>query len=341
MDYIDYQYCLQLGTYLKGFSEKRKNPFQWNFRCPICNDSQKSERKQRGWIIEYSHDNIRFFCHNCRESHSLKWFLRHIDHDLYKRYVADKFLNEGKIGDGEVVTLPEQRRYKTKDILAKPYFRKISSLKADHPAKKYVESRMIPSHHHHKVYLCTKFLKFMDDIEYPHEMKGEHPRLVFPWLDRGGKVFAVSARAFDPKSIRYISLKFADATPHVYGLEKFDFDQRFFVVEGPVDSLCIENAIAMGTTTTDFLSIPNIEENGIVVLDNERRNPEVLAQYEKVIKMGLRICIWPDSNPHKDINAMIVNGGMTPTAVQDMIELHTFCGLRARLEFSKWRKNFE
>lgn len=339
MDYIDYQYCLQLGTYLKGFIEKRKNPFQWNFRCNLCGDSEKNERKKRAWIIEYSHDNVRFFCHNCQESHSLKWFMKQVDPDLYRRYVADKFLAENK-SPATATPEPSKSEFDT-DILRKPYMRKISTLKSTHPAKKYVDSRMIPARQHYKLFLCTKFIQFLDDIDYPHQMKGEHPRLILPWFDRAGKVFALSARAFDPKSIRYISLKFRTATPHVYGLDSVDFTKRFYITEGPVDSLCIDNAIAMGTTTTDFRSIPNIEENGIVVLDNEKRNPDVLKQYEKVIKEGLRICIWPDTNPHKDINAMIVNGGMTPEAVMDMIELNTYSGLRARLEFSKWRKRIE
>ena len=58
----------------------------YRFRCPYCGDSQKSQPKARGHVVEKW--GKRFFkCHNCGLSKSFDQFLKDMDAELYAEYV--------------------------------------------------------------------------------------------------------------------------------------------------------------------------------------------------------------------------------------------------------------
>ena len=58
----------------------------FNFRCPYCGDSQKSQSKARGHVVEKW--GKRFFkCHNCGLSNPFDQFLKDLDAELYAQYV--------------------------------------------------------------------------------------------------------------------------------------------------------------------------------------------------------------------------------------------------------------
>ena len=48
MDLVDSKYITLLSSRLPKF--KRVKPNLFNFRCPICGDSQKHKNKARGYI---------------------------------------------------------------------------------------------------------------------------------------------------------------------------------------------------------------------------------------------------------------------------------------------------
>ena len=61
-------------------------PSGCRFRCPYCGDSQKSQSKARGHVVEKW--GKRFFkCHNCGLSKSFGQFLKDMNADLYAEYV--------------------------------------------------------------------------------------------------------------------------------------------------------------------------------------------------------------------------------------------------------------
>ena len=73
----------------------------------------------------------------------------------------------------------------------------------------------------------------------------DYPRLVIPFFDKSGKMFAYQGRAFGNETPRYITLKLVSEKEKIYGLERIDFDSHVFVVEGPIDSLFIDNCLAV------------------------------------------------------------------------------------------------
>ena len=48
MDFIDVKYINLISSRLPKF--KKVKPYLYNFRCPICGDSQKEKNKARGYL---------------------------------------------------------------------------------------------------------------------------------------------------------------------------------------------------------------------------------------------------------------------------------------------------
>jgi hypothetical protein len=275
-----------------------------------------------------------YYCHNCGASQGFSFFLKSIDQLLYNDYVAEKFMANTAVKDSE----PDENQFKTKA----PVFnkknpllkiKKISQLKSDHPIKRYIEKRKIPTKHHYRLYFAKKFKTWINEI-IPNKFENigkDEPRLVIPFLDQNGNCFGVSARGFDPKGIRYITIMFEER-PKIFGLDKVDFSQPYYIVEGAIDSFFIENAIAMNGAEGNGNAAG---DNAIYVFDAEPRNKEIHKRMEKVIKAGYKVCIWPSDVPGKDINEIYL-AGLDP---EKLIEDNTYQGLQAELKLSAWRKS--
>jgi hypothetical protein len=48
--------------------------------------------------------------------------------------------------------------------------------------------------------------------------------------------------------------------------------------------------------------------------------------------------MFPNSIQQKDINEMILHGGMNPTEIIELINTNTYTGMEAKLKFINWRK---
>ncbi len=332
-EFIDIQYAQLLSGRLEHFKIKHTNPYKINFRCPICGDSQKSRSKARGWLLERD-NKFSYYCHNCGASQGFNFFLKTVDPMLYNDYIAEKFVANTTVKD----TATKETDFKTKapvfkvDPLKK--LKKVSQLHQDHPIKRYVTSRQIPPQHHYRMFFAPKFMTWINEIIPnkfdPDKIGKDEPRLVIPFLDEKGKVFGVSARGFNPKGIRYITIMFEER-PKIFGLDKVNLEHPYYIVEGALDSMFLENAISMNGAEGNGNSA---NENAIYVFDAEPRNKEIHKRMERVIKNGYRICIWPDNVPGKDINDMHLQGAN----VEKLIEDNTHKGLQAQLKFQAWRK---
>ena len=333
VDFTELKYAQMLSGRLENFRIRNTNPYKINFRCPVCGDSQKSRSKSRGWLLE-SKNAFHYYCHNCGASQGFSFFLKSIDQLLYNDYVAEKFMANTSIKDSE----PDANQFKTEvpkfnktNPLSK--IKKVSQLKYDHPIKKYIEKRKIPTKHHYRLYFAKKFKTWINEI-IPNKFENvgkDEPRLVIPFLDQNGNCFGVSARGFDPKGIRYITIMF-DERPKIFGLDKVDFSQPYYIVEGAIDSFFLENAIAMNGAEGNGNAAG---DNAIYVFDAEPRNKEIHKRMEKVIKAGYKVCIWPTDVPGKDINEIYL-AGLDP---EKLIEDNTYQGLQAELKLSAWRKS--
>ena len=119
MDIIDVKYINLISSRLSKF--KRVKPNLYNFRCPICGDSQKNKNKARGYFYQVK-NNTNYKCHNCGVNISFNNFLKKIDPTTQKQYAFEKF-KEGFGGSKNfVVPKPEPEIEKVKE--SKPVFKK-------------------------------------------------------------------------------------------------------------------------------------------------------------------------------------------------------------------------
>jgi hypothetical protein len=263
-----------------------------------------------------------------------------MDSKVHKDYIMERY----KTGSDTITPKPEFKFnvpvFKKKSVLKG--LLSISELEEEHPARKIVNKRKLPNSSLRDIYLCESFYKFTNTLipnKFP-SLDGDHPRLLIPFRDEEGEIFAYQGRAFGEEQPKYITIKLKDEDK-IFGLDRVTKDKHIYVVEGPLDSLFIDNCIAVGGA--DFDRPVSIEgrliSNGevTVIFDNEPRNKEINKQIEKTINHGRRIVIWPDSMRHKDINDMII-AGYTKKQVQEIITDNTFSGASAKLRFAEWRK---
>ena len=343
MNYIDLKYTNLLSNRLERFSVKDTNPYRVNFRCPICGDSTKSKTKTRGWILEKNNSAI-MYCHNCGASMGLRKFLQQIDPILYNDYIIDTRLDKDILKrQVEEIKSPIDTIIHKVPVFKKSgspllSIRKISQLRPDHPAKAYIQKRMIPNSKHYKLYYAPKFNAWVNSI-IPDKMPDigkDAPRLILPFIDKEGNLFGFQGRAFDKYSLRYITIMIDDDMPKIFGLDTVDFERKYYVVEGPIDSLFLDNAVAMAGADGSGSGLSHLE-NAVMVFDNEPRNKEICDRMESCLEQGYKVCIWPTNVIDNDINDAILNN-KTSADIQLIIDQNTYSGLQGKLKLSYWRK---
>lgn len=340
MNAIDLKYAGLLSSRLDLFKVKQHNPYRANFRCPICGDSQKSKLKARGWILEKENSAI-VYCHNCQASLSMRNFLKFLDHNLYNDYVVDSLIDKKAVSTPRIKPLDKLKKKNpiyTKKGSPLLSIKKVSALKHDHRVKKYLASRRIPSEQQYRMYYAQKFNEWVNSI-IPNKLPNlerDCPRLVFPFIDERGVVFGFNARALGDDSLRYITIMIDEDRNKIFGLDQVDFSRKYYVVEGPIDSLFIPNSVAMAGADGNANGLQN-PENAVFVFDNEPRNKEIVNRMSKCIERGLNVCIWPEKLEEKDINDAIL-AGMSKSEILETINLNTYRELEAKLQLSFWKK---
>ena len=86
--YIEQKYLNLISSQLSRF--KKTNDFLWNFRCPYCGDSQKSQSKARGFVFR-KESNLIYKCHNCGVGKSFANLLKFVDSKIWNDYIFEKY----------------------------------------------------------------------------------------------------------------------------------------------------------------------------------------------------------------------------------------------------------
>ena len=322
MDLVDSKYIGLVSSRLQNF--KRVKADLYNFRCPICGDSQKHKNKARGYFYQVK-TNTNFKCHNCGASLSFNNFLKQIDSTLHKQYTMEKF-KDGFTGKSFVVEEPKLE-------FKKPVFKK----KLDLPraseipaAKSYLENRKVDST---KFYYASKFKAWVNTHKKTFDyIKKDESRIIIPMYDTERNLIGFQGRSLIPNSVKYITVMLNEEAPKVYGLDKINKGEIVYVVEGPFDSTFVSNSVAMCGSDS---SLACLEGSSIVyVYDNEPRNKEIVGRIEKCIAKGEQVIIWPTMIGDKDINDMVLSGH----DIMSVLKSNTYSGLEAQIKFNNWKK---
>ena len=332
MSYLDDKYLGLISPRLEKFKKIRAGVY--NFRCPYCGDSQKHKNKARGYIYQNKAD-YNFKCHNCGMTRSFTYFLKDRDQPLYDEYIMERY-KEGLTGKGTVTPEPKftfpQPKFRKKDICDE--LTKISELNTTHRAKKYLINRGINEDTLSKLYYCPNFKEWTNKHKKIFDnTKHDDQRIIIPLRHSDGQLFGYQGRSLDPTSkMRYITVMLDEDAPKLYGLEKINTQKPIYILEGPFDSLFVENSVAMCGSDVDIRSFG--WSNYIWVFDNEPRNREIVSRIERCINRGDKVVIWPSHIQEKDVNEMI----LAKYDICTILESSVYSELTAKLKLNLWKK---
>ena len=322
MDLVDSKYIGLVSSRLQKF--KRVKADLYNFRCPICGDSQKHKNKARGYFYQVK-TNTNYKCHNCGASLSFNNFLKQLDTTLHKQYTLEKF-KEGYTGKNFVT---EEPTFEFK----KPVFKqKLDLPKASEVpiAKEYLEKRKIDPT---KFYFASKFMEWVNTKKQTFDtIRRDESRIIIPMYDTERNLIGFQGRSLGPNSVKYITTMLDDDAPKIYGLDQIRGGAPVFVTEGPFDSTFIRNSIAMCGADAD-VSRWGISDP-VWIYDNEPRNVEIVKRIQVAISSKQAVVIWPSNILEKDINDMVISGH----DVQRIVEENIYSGLEATIKFNNWKK---
>ena len=345
---LDQKYLLEVSARLLQF--KSVGDHLWNFRCPICGDSHVSSTKARGYVfVAPDRKGLLYKCHNCGVSTTFGRFLESAFPDAYTRYKFERILElkeAGLLEEKPKTILPatDYSFFKTKadflfeDETLAPLTR-VDKLPDGHPCKEYVRGRLIPRDKWRLLYYCDDFMGYVNSLKpgkFSKPFKEE--RLVIPYFDDHGRVFAFQGRALDADSkVRYFTIKLDDTADRIYGTERVNYGKPIYITEGPLDSLFLPNALAVSGSTFESPFVEKLKTNATLVFDNEPRSPQICKLIHRMLTKGFRVCLWNATVTFKDINEGIL-AGFTPEEIVDIIERSSVKGVAGLARFSLWKK---
>ena len=332
----------------------RLSLFEWereyvgHFRCPLCGDSKSSQTKKRAYFYpDEGSGGLRFKCHNCGEQSgwSLGAWLFKFDGGLAREYKMMIFKEAGGMLKSESEEWRPPKATRTASVVRSSrelpkclleHSTPIDGLSSGHYAKTYLENRLIPSWAMNQMSFTDNYRDFISNIGITDdELIKKAPndaRIIIPLLSETYQLLGVQGRALDPKAtLRYATNKLESSYPKVFGLHRLNKKKPILVVEGPIDAMFLPNCVA--TADSNLLSF---SAGSIFIPDNQYRNRQICEIVDKIIASGKPVCLFPkELEAYKDINDMVVKGGMSPKEICAVMLANTFSGLKAKMIWSK------
>jgi transcription elongation factor Elf1 len=344
MNYIDSKYVRLVGSQLERFKEKSKDLF--NCKCPLCGDSKKKKSKCRGYI--YSKENKAFYrCFNCGASMSISTFIQTINNDLFLSYLLEKFRDNKieviKAPELVLEKTPEQKLFETGHILK--YCHKLSgNIPEDmYEIYDYANNRKIPLASFEYLYAGSDLNLIARNFDKYSELKFPvFPILVIPFFDENGGCDYIQCRHINKNEgkndRRFTTFEVNENSLKIYGVDRIDWNKTVRIVEGPIDSLFVDNCLGMAGISQELLIsyIKKMAKKEIVFCyDNDYRyNKEILNQLKKRIDEGFSVLIYDKRFKWKDMNDAI-KGGWSIERLNQYICERTFKSLWAKIEMCR------
>lgn len=338
MIWLDEKYACMLP--LQGFEIKRNGNQYANFRCFVCGDSYHKQTLKRGWFYEDA-GGLTYHCYNCGYHNSIRYFMREFFQQEYEEYSRELFIEQrGR------PTVPKKSTTDTFDVslINLKGLLKISDLPSSNEYTKYCTNRLIPEKVMSEIYVSDNFYSWCKELQpdsFSYDYKSDK-RIIFPLIDKRGMIFGATGRSITGSSVKYLTIKFSQNVNKIYGLNRLNLHKQVYVCEGAIDSLYIENCIAvlngLGGLSDMCDDLGLYERDRVTVItDNEPRNKHTNDFISKNLMAGFGVIVWPESVNGKDINEMLINGYKIED-IFDLISHNTFHGMKGLLKLAQKRK---
>ena len=148
-----------------------------------------------------------------------------------------------------------------------------------------------------------------------------------------GEIIVIKRNGRGKEQPKYITIKFDETKQKIYGLDRIDLNKPVMITEGPIDSLFLSNAVALGGAD----AVVNLQhQQCTMIFDNEPRNEQIVNRMLKAVDKNFNLVVWPKSLKYKDINDMII-AGKTSAEIETIISSNTYCGLTALQHINNWK----
>jgi len=319
------EYCKQAALQLQ---HKKIALNSISTECVFC-----GSKKMKGTIFYANTGRLCYICWRascpCHTAiHAAKW-LKEVNPALYSAYLDDISNKETKSAS-DILKMQEQfaEQYKKQQEIQKKeieqkkmldnnatkYFKHINDGSAlSQKAIDYCESRMIPKEVYEKWFIA-------------HEGK-YHDRVIIPFYTKAGKVSYFQARSLigvEPKYMNRI------AETQLYNRDFIDKTKPVFVLEGPIDSLFLENAVATcgaGSSSKIDAEIAQFDQV-FYILDNDEAGNKKAG---KLVREHKNVFIW---------NKFLTDFGINPKSVKDINDVIVYLKKTDKFTYSDLQNYF-
>jgi hypothetical protein len=319
--------------------------FKWvsstvaNFRCPFCGDSTSSKIKARGYLFPNQQTYL-YKCHRCAVTLPFGAFLKRLSRPLFDEYIMEKFeenhRSTKRTAHELVIPTPSRRLFTYKDVLQLSHQPLVP---VQQQVLAFVQARQLPESAYARLYATNTahtWLTPLVGVEKANSVKDGLPYLVIPLRLPDGAWYGAQVRLLTRKG--YLTFRWGHDSLRIFGLDAWNPNALTYCVEGPLDALCLPNAIAF--CGSDILSgLERMKDAGypvtdrVLVWDNEPRNSQITKHLRDAIAKNERVVIWRKGLP-KDANDMVKDG----LDVASLVAQHTYKGITAELEYRQWQK---
>lgn len=231
------------------------------------------------------------------------------------------------------------------------HFTPLLTLPDHHACRTYAIRRRLPESHWNYLGFTENFGQLVADVGWGASGAIRAPvgrALVIAVVDPSGALIGAQARFLLPSApMRYITAHAPDTHP-IFGLHNLKVGQLTYLTEGPLDSLCLQNGVAVMNSGLDVGARKVTELYGmntdhwVRVYDAEPRSLVITTQMLNTIMKGFPIVLWNMSIMKelgaKDVNDLVRQKDYDPETMSRVLATMTFQGLRARARFQEWRQ---
>lgn len=291
-----------------------------NIRCNICGDSKSNSRKKRGYLVYDKKRNLIYYkcfnegdcpCAGEGNAWSGKKWLKHTAPDIYRNFRSETIVSskQSKVNLTEASKSGPKKEEKTEDL-----FLPISKCSPDYfsAVKEFCLRRMIP-----REYIRT--FKVAETGKY----KG---RLIIPFSDNHGNTY-FQARTLFNQTPKY--LNFVGNRDHaIFGIANISKDSPVVVLEGPIDSMFIENAVAtLGCSYTETVQNTLNQFDSYYLFDNDTAG---YSAAKRMLEEGKPVFLWK----------RFLHDNRLKESVKDINDLAILTKHKEKFKFEELRKWF-
>ena len=312
----------------------------YNFRCPVCGDSKSKKQKLSAYMYKVSDtQSLLMKCHR-RECCMSFWnFLEFIDPELHDQYKRDIILeckpNRVRSFDEDEFKVETPQTFIQEEDQSS--LTPLSQMPIDSMVVQYVKGRKIPQDKFSRLYYTDNFIDIVNSI-WSEKMKPRRfdKRLVILIRNLEGKLCGLQGRSIGEvdKAFRFLTFRAEGQTNAAFGMEQYDTSKHGFIFEGGIDSLFLNNSLAVCSSNLVSVGI----KNATYCFDNEPRNKGIVKKIGEAITKGYEVCLMPEKYYGMDINDIVLEYGYSATDMENLIMNYSFKGLQAKMQFDKWKK---